>query len=522
MLGSSSSSSSPSLEQFFTFGDFDDTYALLPHDTDPDKRKRIKNPQLLLPILLFLTLADNQHLGILTNRTPDEREIVHTRKTDYAVADFVADVAKMGIQIPQAHIIFGGGCSREKMEKDWIKYEEELHRLTQELKGLSLEAEKMDTAETLARHEFQRRIRFGGKNYFITSFLEQHLDTSSEQNVYRFESGACAKENLVVGIVDDLKTIVKDSIVAGYFGIQASRGGILPGDDAEEDEIYNFYSDEYLIKLAGKIGLNAYVESLVQTPEQHVGDAPMMKIAALLYEWHAFPDNVELKTMLPDTKMLSGKECKQLVCMMQYIDEYANMHKAAHYNPMQAILGLDVFFIAGALDTYQKNLAILHEARKKSLFSVSMPNLNVSSPKKHHWFSREKVKSSVDKPPEILPEAPEVVDAREQNQVIEQRVLTLTQSDDIAIKKKALAIDKIIKKQQRNIWQQSESSCFSTNSYSLPTMDMHSPRTFTLGRTRRINAKLDITQDSDDDSHFDDDPTIDSKKKSGKKGYAKL
>jgi len=245
---SSSSSSSKVEQQFFTFFDFDDTSVVLPHETDLDQRKRIKNPQLLLPILLFQTFAADQHIGILTNRTADESEILHTKDKDYAVADFIADIAKMGIMIPEPHIIFGGGEKRWKMNQEMDRYVDSLDDLADTLQNLSLDSKFIE--------------KFGGKNYFITSFLDKHLDTSdSEQTVYQFGSSNCIPENLVVGIVDDLETIVKDSEAAGYFGIQALGHGKLPGSDASKKEIQNFYSDEYLIELAEKVGLNAYVKS---------------------------------------------------------------------------------------------------------------------------------------------------------------------------------------------------------------------------------------------------------------------
>lgn len=333
MLSSSPFSSSSSdahhidLHTYFIFWDMDDT-SVKCYDN------RIKNPHLLLPIKLFQSVAPNQQLGIMTNRAPSDLE------TDYTIKEYLVLLRSFGIFILDEHVVFGGGTNAKQQNKEYHQLVEAVNLIAQQIDSLKLTdigAELVQAHATLKASLFDKieAAKYHGKNHQLVEFLNRHYNEMTQ--VFTFGSVSCAKKALIYGIVDDLETIAAETQILGngFLGIQASRGGNPPGVDRP---VGDYYKDDYLFEVAEKIGLSQYAAALLMgecTVDD--GEPAMMKIAALLYAWHAFPDKIELRHFKIFEKILSVDELECIAKMLEYISKFANRHKDAHYRDVREL-----------------------------------------------------------------------------------------------------------------------------------------------------------------------------------------
>ena len=489
-----------------TFYDFDDTAIVLPHSSDTNQKKRIKNPQLFLPILLFQTLFPNQHIGILTNRTVAESEILadptYDKKRDYLVAEFIQKIAKMGISMPKENIIFGGEFRAEK-EASLGVLAQAKDILAQQLRSDSLDAgARLKIEQTVQSYDQTLTALYAGKNYFIRKFLDQHLDSG----VYTFASAQCAQQNLTVVMVDDLRTITDICAAAGYIGIKAARGGKLPdfiADVADSTAASasssvgsnlaatdDYYSDSYFMELANTIGFGEYAQSLIEHPEAHVSDLPMIKISALLYAWHVQPEKVFVQHFRAFEDEISAAECEQLLQMMRYIKKHANEHQEAHYNPVDKLYDLfsawhDSKYLDNVLQNYQSQKRALEQEKRRVLSSASMPDLP-SLPKSRSFKigRKSKARSDMARGHRTEPAVSErFVEIEVELRKIEQRVQILTRSENRLLQEKALAVEKQMQRAKRSGgWHRSNASSSSSSRHAGAGVDSPPVPTFTPQR----------------------------------------
>lgn len=334
MLFSPSSSSSSSdahridLHTYFIFWDMDDTSV-------KSCDNQVKNPHLLLPIKLFQSAAPNQQLGIMTNRAPSDLE------TDYTVNEYLALLRSFGIFILDEHVIFGGGTNAEQRNKEYHQLELAVDFIGKQIDALKLTeiGTELEQAQAILKTNLFAKIKaakYHGKNHQLVEFLNRHYNEITQS--FTFGSVHCSKKELIYGIVDDLATIATETQILGdgFLGIQASPGGNPPSRDKP---VGDYYKDDYLFEVAEKIGLSQYTTALLMS-KHAVGDAApaMMKIAALLYAWHAFPDKIDLRDFKIFEKILSVEEFECIAKMLEYISRFANTHPDAHYRDVSELV----------------------------------------------------------------------------------------------------------------------------------------------------------------------------------------
>lgn len=316
-------------KQYFVFWDMDDTSYHFTY-------QKIKNPHLLLPILLFQCHAENQHFGICTNRTPTEEEV------EYKVSDYLAVLRECGIHISEKHVVFGGGRNMTPQNLAHGALESAFQTINEQVGALTFS----DAAEPLRKQldQFKTQLieaRISGKNFIINDFLNDKFDSSQQH--FQFETGTCAGEDLIVGIVDDCDTISsKISLLGGQcFGIKASRGG-KPDFKVNEGEVDDYHSDAYLIELAQKIGLHQLAEDLLMSSDG-IPNSPkhtMIHIAAMLYAWHASPmkESIEIEVLVNMIGTLSADQIKNIINILDhtigYKDHTTDEH---HYNRVEEL-----------------------------------------------------------------------------------------------------------------------------------------------------------------------------------------
>ena len=299
--------------------------------------KTIKNAHLLLPIKLFQTRAPNQHLGILTNRSPVEES---DNQEIYPVRQYVQDLQSFGISIPEDHIIFGGpgGDEAKQLNADWQQLELALQTIEAQIQSLKLTEAGVELARKLPPATGKNNVtgplaeliaaKYHGKNYLITDFLNKHFHAGASE--YRFQTGTCSKDVLSVVMIDDLATVAEKTKQLGnrFIGIKASEGGRPPRG---EENSHAFHQDDYLFELAEKIGLAAYARSVMEDPKKQASDDKLLQISALLYAWHT-PLQVSIKHFMRFEKLLSAQECDQIANMLEYIQAHPNINSThAHY-----------------------------------------------------------------------------------------------------------------------------------------------------------------------------------------------
>ncbi len=363
----------------FTFWDMDDTCV-------DSWNKTIKNPHLLLPIMLFQSFGANQFFGILTNR-----DIKKEAASDYPVEKFQSELASFGITLSQDFIKFCGGDDSFN-----AKYEvstKGLDLLSQFFSKLQIceideadEQRENHLAQSNALKELRRyfidsmepRI-FHGKNYYILDFLEKHLNES--KSMYHFSGLSCTKDNLIMLLVDDNPDIAepaKNLGINNFVGITASRGGKdLP---KEGDTTDNYYSVDYLHVLAKQLGLAAYAQQI------NAKDHPMLQMAALLYLWQN--GNCKINDFAELLKQINAQECVQLRDMLAYIDKNSNFQTG--YKPVDEIYKLfktnaDKNFLASVFD--QITDIEINIAKLKLEMSINNPQSN-HKPTKSKLFKR--------------------------------------------------------------------------------------------------------------------------------------
>lgn len=327
---SQSSSQHPSLT-YFTFWDMDDTSVDL-------KNNLIKNPHLLLPIMLYQTFAPNQHVGIMTNRTPEDLE------TDYTVKQYITDLSRFGIIVPTSQVIFGGGINNRQSNNELHELSAAMEVICKQLRSLQLTAGPTLSAKILGSDEksyFDQMLnaKFSGKNFQINAFLNSAFNEQTKE--FHFEKGQCPQEGLVVCLVDDLEKIAGVASLLGerFIGIKAARGGKPPAELDYPIEDDDFYQDEYLIEVANKIGLTSYASQLLSAGQLEHKNA-MLQMAALLYAWQVLPQQVNIKHFMTLAKLLSSVQLEQMAQLLTYIHEHANEHPQAHYRSVNKVAKL--------------------------------------------------------------------------------------------------------------------------------------------------------------------------------------
>jgi hypothetical protein len=324
-------------KQFFTFWDMDDT-CIFWEVNDGREIVKIKNPHLLLPVMLFQTFARNQHFGIMTNRPPTD-DIV-----EYTVKMLRDEIHDFGIDIPDSQVIYCGGENSNVRNKELHILENALASLPQQLQSLKLIENGGDFVQQA--NSMQKLLlsvnsrKYDGKNYFLINFLNQHY--FEDLHSYAFPKGTCPKGDLILGIVDDIGNIAKaaEQLGTGYFGVQASRGGNAPRENSTQEDIYDYYRVDYFHKLASIIGLSDYCESLLSSPENHKHDHPMLQIAALLFIWQKSNTKSIKKQIKEVEKQLSELQCEQIAKMLGYIIERKISHPHAQYKSVDELIAI--------------------------------------------------------------------------------------------------------------------------------------------------------------------------------------
>lgn len=325
------------INQFFTFWDMDDTSIFWEKDETHAgiERVRIKNPHLLLPVLLFQTFAPNQHVGIMTNRPPSDNIV------EYTVKMFIDDLHHFGIHIPEDQIIFCGGENASQMNDELKILRNALDSLPKQLQSLKLIESGEDFSQQASSvHQMLcglDRKKYDGKNYFIIKFLNEHFQEDTQ--CFNFKKGICARSRLILGIVDDYENIAKAAkqLGAGFFSILASRGGNAPKDRSTQEDIHEYYRVDYFDKLAEIIGLNSYCENLLTSPEKHLHDHPMLQLAALLFLWQRLNTRNIKKRIIEIEKQLSDMQCEQIAKMLENIMALKISHPEAQYKPVEKL-----------------------------------------------------------------------------------------------------------------------------------------------------------------------------------------
>lgn len=336
--------------QYFSFWDIDSTLL--------KSAEHIKNPHLTLPILLFQSRAKGHHVGILTNRGPND-------DAAFTIKQLLEELRQFGVEIPSSHIIIAGGVNATPSVEDWyalneaIKNTGPMEAITKNLAALELTEKGQELASrTQEKKTWQEllNVRFDGKNYFFVNFFNARYKDAS----YHFESGVCPKDELQLGMIDDLENISQAANTLGKpcFGIKASRGGNPPEFLSQRDPDDDYYEDMYLFALSMRTGLDAYAKDLLQNPGSHLEEDPIVRLSALLYAWHRFYTTCHTSHFQSAIKRLNELQCEQFLEMLKYIEKYANEHKDAHYRPVEKLILIfqarkDFLFLETAYDKYQ-------------------------------------------------------------------------------------------------------------------------------------------------------------------------
>jgi len=333
-MSSAASTSEHNESPFFvSLCDMDDTAVY-------NNTKTIKNAHLLLPIKLFLSKAPNQLLRILTNRNSvDEAD----NPNIYRMSQYLADLNSFGIELSQEDVIFAGNIEVSgKMTEDWHELNTALEivqkhlqslRLTetgQELSRLIPPAPRDPMADSVGPLAKLVAAKFHGKNYHINRFLVEHHKDSH----YQFGKYHCSEDALTVIMVDDLDTIAETTKALGskrFIGIKAPGGGKFP------ERVPDYYKVDYLLSWAQRIGLTHYAQSLIHSPQDHREDNRMLQLAGLLFAWQAFPEKMSQDHFFQLIKLCNQAELSQIANMLQYIKKHPNLHKDAHYKPIDEL-----------------------------------------------------------------------------------------------------------------------------------------------------------------------------------------
>lgn len=336
---------------FLSLWDMDDTSVV-------SADKTLKNAHLMLPIKLFQTRAHNQHLGILTNRSPMDEEEGHL----LSVSDYCKMLQRFGISIPSDHIIFGGSGTEysTQFNADYAKLiqaktviEGQLAAMAEieaQLQSLKLTDGGTEVAALwrkvplptppanngiTAAIEQLIKVKYHGKNFIINTFLTKRCN--NEGTEYRFQSGTCLVEQMTVLMIDDKPEIVTPTSQLGsrFVGIKASEGGKAPKGKEDSKE---FNEDDYLIEIAQRIGLDAYAKSLLENPKKHAKDDELLQLSALLYAWHVFPTQVNIEHFKRFEKCLPANERQQIAHMLAYIQAHPNAHFHSHYRSVDCLV----------------------------------------------------------------------------------------------------------------------------------------------------------------------------------------
>lgn len=420
-------------KQFFTFWDMDDTCVFWEAYGGREIVK-IKNPHLLLPVMLFQTFARNQHFGIMTNRPPTD-DIV-----DYTVKMFTDEIHEFGIDIPDTQVVYCGGENSNVRNKELHILENALASLPLQLQSLKLVenggdfVHQADAMQKLLLSVNSRK--YEGKNYFLINFINQHY--FDDLHSYAFAKGTCAQGDLILGIVDDLGNIAKaaEQLGAGYFGVQASRGGNAPKENSTQEDIYDYYRVDYFHQLASIIGLSDYCESLSSSPENHKHDHPMLQIAALLFIWQKSNTKSIKKQLKEVEKQLSDLQCEQIVKMLGYIIERKISHPHAQYKSVDELIAIfspkaDRYFLntvaeqCGAIENRISELTQVRPAEE------AVPVLERSKSKTlSNLFKRPSTGKAQTASPNLSSETINLVKVLESNKnVLIERLKHLTTSD---------------------------------------------------------------------------------------------
>lgn len=358
----------------FTFWDVDDTLIVI--------LKRIfKNAHLLLPTMLYQTRSPNQHFGILTNRSFDDEA-----RSDFPVEICLQILSGFGIDVPKAHVLFGGGEDNKLNGDDHHHLSIATKEIIRQLEMLNLTDHSEGVLRTqalvnLLDNEIAplQDLKHRGKNYFILKFLERHFNKLARE--YRFETGVCHKDSFMCGIVDDKKGIPESAAMLGkcFFGIKATDGGYPPKSAVDRPD---FYQDDYLFVLARQIGLDAYAKSLLSNPEEHATEDALLQLSGYLYAWQAFPGILTIKHFAKFEHCLSLDECEQIANMLAYIKCNHNQHVDAHYTSVDDLAeSFKTFAIKKSLTTLN-GIRDQITALNAQLVTLAVPSASTVEPVK--------------------------------------------------------------------------------------------------------------------------------------------
>lgn len=411
---------------YYTAYDVDDTLWAL-------DLKQIKNAHLLLPIMLFQMHAPNQHFGLMTNRGPRDNEVP---EPEAKVSAILMQLKNFGIAVPEEHVIFAGRENAQPKQQEFLDIDRGINALTRAIEqlhvadGVDVDALSDQLAQLSLLKDRVIETRHSGKNFAITDFLNTRL---AKDGCYHFATGVCRQQDLIFCMVDDLESIAGETSRLGklFRGIHASVGGKspdkifavrqrqfdrlnteypgkvqrwkeqgeegeqpappMPPDDIEPGAYEAYYSDSYLFKLAGEIGLISYCESLQSHPDLHTDENALLKFAALLFEMH----NPESKLSLRDFQLLEQEltalECRQLDAMLKYIVRHTDAHnkhfrKFAHFNgPLFAQVSESIERAANSVSSF---LSLAEFDYKAILKQIADEELNL------HAAARQSLKSS--------------------------------------------------------------------------------------------------------------------------------
>lgn len=328
---------------YFNFWDMDDTAINLLDFS-------IKNPHLLLPLMLYQTYRPNQHIGIMTNRSPQDDVV------DYTVKQFLTDLKSFGIIIPQAHVVFGGGENARPAGEDYAALKKSVDVLTAQLQSLAVTSHRaaflQQTTELSALYNLILETKFEGKNYLFIQFLNNHY--IAERDTYEFSTGLCKREDLIVTMMDDLKTIAKpmNNMGPAFFCVQAAPGGKAPAKGTEEENQY--YSVDYLHKMAQRIGFCDYALELVSDPEKHQSDHPLLQFAGLLYLWQLGAEACKVAHFQRLHDSLQPAHLNHAFNLLHYLDSTPYWHPQARFKMVTELVHIfkpraDREFLASAM-----------------------------------------------------------------------------------------------------------------------------------------------------------------------------
>ncbi len=329
-------------KQFLSFLDVDDTCVFWrkanPLDPNSKDEAKFKNFHLLGPVLLAKTFAENQHIGFLTTRPPSDNLV------DYTVKLIRQDLASFGIDIPEEHVIFGGAENNSQNEKLLRVVEEALEMLPEQFASLRVteKGEALSLQGPVVQQALLELLKIKApiktKNCYIIDFLNAHLQKDKS---YTLCKGNIPQENLIVGLVDDMKDNADGPKELGndrFFGIKASRGGNPPKEGRPEEDFKEYYGVDYLYELAHKIGFKSYCDSFLQNSDNHHDDHPMLQMAALLYLWQTSESPMIIRGIKEVEKRLKDVECEQIAKMLDYTISLKIANQYAKYKPVDELV----------------------------------------------------------------------------------------------------------------------------------------------------------------------------------------